>query len=92
MPTHFGDLDLRIQPAREGAELNYTLQLTPCGDQARRDLSRIVLYVRTPAGQKIESASVDGMPVSSFADTALVIPRPSRGKEIRVAVKAQSEP
>jgi hypothetical protein len=92
LPTYFGDLDLKIQPTPKGDELNYTIQLIPRGDQAQRELSKIVLYPRTAAGQPIGAATVDGKRVTGFTDAALVIPRPARGREIQVAVKTRLEP
>ena len=92
LPTHFGDLDLKIRPAREGDELNYTIKLSPRGDQQQRELSRMVLYPRTLTGQAIAQASVDGKPVTAFTDAALVIPQPPRGREIQVTVKTRPQP
>jgi hypothetical protein len=89
LPTHFGDLDLRIQPTPKGDELNYTIKITPRGDQKQRELSRIVLYPRTATGKPTASASVNGKAVTGFTDTAVVITRPPRGKEIRVGVKTR---
>ena len=89
LPTHFGDLDLRIQPTPKGDELNYTIKVTPRGDQKQRELSRIVLYPRTATGKPIASASVNGKAVTGFTDTAVVITRPPRGKEIRVGIKTR---
>jgi hypothetical protein len=86
LPTHFGDVDLQIQPTPKGDQLSYTIKITPRGDQKQRELSRIVLYPRTATGRAIASASIDGKPASGFTDTALVIPKPPRGREIRVTV------
>jgi hypothetical protein len=87
LPTHFGDVDLRIQPTPKGDQLSYTIKITPRGDQKQRELSRIVLYPRTATGRAIASASIDGKPASGFTDTALVIPKPPRDREIRVTVR-----
>ena len=87
LPTHFGDVDLRIQPTPRGDQLSYTIKITPQGDQKQRELSRIVLYPRTPTGRAIASASIDGKPASGFTDTALVISKPPRDREIRVTVR-----
>jgi hypothetical protein len=86
LPTHFGDVDLRIQPTPKGDQLTYALRITPRGDQKQRELSRIVLYPRTVRGQAIASASIDDKPASGFTDTALVIPKPPRDREVRVTV------
>jgi hypothetical protein len=87
LPTHFGDVDLTIQPTPKGDRLDYAIKLSPRGDQRQRELSRIVLYPRTATGRAIASASVDGKPVSGFTDSALVIPKPPRDKEIEVTVR-----
>lgn len=87
LPTHFGDVDLTIQPTPKGDRLDYAIKLSPRGDQQQRELSRIVLYPRTATGRAIASASVDGKPVSGFTDSALVIPKPPRDKEIEVTVR-----
>ena len=91
LPTHFGVLDLTIRPTPKGDRLDYTIKLSPRGDQKKRDFSRIVLYPRTARGQPIAEVGVDGKATRSFTDTALVIPKPPRGKEIRVCVKTRPE-
>ena len=73
-------------PRRQGDQLSYTIKITPRGDQKQRELAKIVLYPRTATGQAIASASVDGKLVTGFTDTALVIPKPPRDREIRVTV------
>jgi hypothetical protein len=87
LPTHFGNVDLRIQPTPKGDELNYTIKISPQGDQKKRELSKIVLYPRTATGRAIASATVNGKPAIGFTDTVLVIPAPSRDREIEVTVK-----
>jgi hypothetical protein len=87
LPTHFGDVDLRIQPTPKGDQLSYTIKITPRGDQKERELAKIVLYPRTATGRAIDSVSVDGKPASGFTDTALIIPKPPRDREIRVTVR-----
>jgi hypothetical protein len=86
LPTHFGDVDLRIQPTPKGDQLSYTMKITPRGDQKQRELAKIVLYPRTATGRAIASVSVDGKPASGFTDAAFVIPKPPRDREIRVTV------
>jgi hypothetical protein len=92
LPTHFGDVDLKIQPTPKGEQLSYTMKITPRGDQKQRELSRIVLYPRTARGQAIASASINGKRVTAFTDTALVISKPRRDREIRVTVNTRQEP
>ena len=87
LPTHFGDVDLRIQPTPKGDQLSYTIKITPRGDQKERGLAKIVLYPRTATGRAIDSVTVDGKRASGFTDTALVIPKPPRDREIRVTVR-----
>jgi hypothetical protein len=89
LPTHFGDVDLAIQPTRNGEHLTYKLKINPKGDQDRRELSKIVLYPRTAGGRPIAQVNVDGTPASSFTDRTVVIPRPPRGKEIDISVKTR---
>ena len=38
LPTHFGDLDLKIEPRPDGKTIDYTIRITPKGDQASRAL------------------------------------------------------
>ena len=33
LPTHFGDLDLNIQPQADGNRIDYSIRITPKGDQ-----------------------------------------------------------
>jgi len=87
LPTHFGELDLSIQPAPTGDQLNYGFRITPRGDQAQRELSRLVLYPRSAGGRPIDAVSVDGKPATAFTDAAVIIPGPDRGREIKVTVK-----
>jgi hypothetical protein len=87
LPTHFGDVDLAIQPTRNGERLTYKLKISPKGDQDRRELSKIVLSPRTADGRPIAQVSIDGTTVGSFTDKTVVIPRPSRGKEIAINVE-----
>ena len=89
LPTHFGDVDLKIQPTPAGDQLSYTMKITPRGDQKQRELAKIVLYPRTANGRAIGSASVDGKPATGFTDTALVIPKPPRDREIQVTVSTR---
>ena len=89
LPTHFGDLDLTIQPTLKGDQLTYQLKIRPKGDQAQRDLERLVLYPRTAKGAPIASATVDGQAVSGFTDRALLIPRPPRNHEIQIQIQTR---
>jgi hypothetical protein len=86
LPTHFGDLDLTIQPQADGNRLDYHLRITPKGDQAARELAKIILYPRTADGRPIGTVSIDGHPTSSFTDRAIVIPQPSRSNEMEIVV------
>jgi len=86
LPTHFGNLDLRIQPTAAGDELNYIVKLTPRGDQRKRNVSKIVLYPRTATGRAIASVTVNGKPTSAFTDTVVIIPKPPRGREYSIVV------
>jgi hypothetical protein len=88
LPTHFGDLDLTIQPSAKGDRLIYRLKLNPKGDQGQRALSKIVLYPRTVNGQPITQAAINGEATTSFTAGALVIPNPARNREIQIVVQA----
>ena len=86
-------MDLRIQPTPKGDELNYTIKITPAGgSEAAGVVPKFVLYPRTATGEPSRSASMNGKPVTGFTDTALVIPKPPRDREIRVTVKTRQEP
>ena len=86
LTTHFGDLDLQIRPDREGRSVEYRITLSPQGDQAARPLEKIILFPRLPAGRSIHSVSRDGQSVDAFTRDSVIIPRPERGKVIRVQV------
>ena len=88
LATHFGNLDLTIQPSPKGERLTYRIKLNPKGDQGKRELSKIVLYPRTVNGQPITHATIDGKATGSFTASALVIPKPARGREIQIIVEA----
>ena len=89
LPTHFGAVDLTIQPTPNGEQLTYKLRINPRGDQARRELSQIVLYPRTANGRPIAEASIGRRRTRNFTDRTVVIPQPSRGKEIEISVKTR---
>jgi len=86
LATHFGDLDLTIQPQADGNRLDYQIQLTPRGDQDRRDLAKFLLHPRTPEGRAIRQVIVDGRQVDGFSDGLVVIPRPLRNKPVHVEI------
>jgi hypothetical protein len=84
LPTHFGDLDLTIQPDPEGGRIDYRIRIAPRGDQARRELTRIVLSPRVPEGRGVAGMTVDGNLSNSFTDGVVVIPNPPRDRELKV--------
>ncbi len=86
LATHFGDLDLSIQPDPAGARIDYRIHIRPQGDQADRELSRLVLSARTPTGRRISNVLVDGRPSTAFTDQTIIIPQPPRNREILVQV------
>ena len=59
MTTHFGDLDLQIRPSNDGTVVDYRIRISPKGDQASRNLERIILYPRLPDGRAIQSVTLD---------------------------------
>ena len=82
LTTHFGDLDLQIQPVAMGTAVEYRITVSPKGDQAARPLDKIILYPRLPGGRTIRSVSCDGQPVEAFTRDSVIIARPERGKTI----------
>ncbi|MHB9076670.1 MAG: hypothetical protein ACYC3X_04135 [Pirellulaceae bacterium] len=86
LTTHFGDLDLQIQPDRAGTAVEYRITVSPKGDQATRPLDKIILYPRLPGGRTIRSVSCDDQPVEAFTRDSVIIARPERGKTICVQV------
>jgi hypothetical protein len=89
LPTHFGDVDLAIQPTPNGDELTYKVKLTPKGDQNKREFAKIVLYPRTANGRPIAKVSINGRATANFTDAAVIIPQPSRGKEMEIHVQTR---
>lgn len=89
LATQFGDLTLRIEPQPGGAAVNYCILIAPQGDQADRELSKIILYPRLPDGRPISQVLINGRPTDAFTSDAVVIARPERGGEIRLQVSAQ---
>jgi hypothetical protein len=81
LPTHFGDLELTIQPQAGATQLDYRFRLTPQGDQSKRRLERIVVNARMPGGQPIASVTVNGKPWAYLIGHSVVLPRPERNKE-----------
>ncbi|HIJ64609.1 MAG TPA: hypothetical protein HPP77_01555 [Candidatus Hydrogenedentes bacterium] len=86
LATHFGDLDLTIQPEPEGGRIEYTLKISPKGDQDERKLERIVLYSRTADGRRVEAVRINGKPTGNFTNEAVIIPGPKRGRKMRITV------
>jgi hypothetical protein len=89
LPTHFGDLDLKIDPQKDGNGIDYTMRITPRGDQPTRALERIVLYPRIPGGRAIGSVSFDGKALQDFMRDTVILPSPARGKEMRVSIRVK---
>ena len=88
LPTHFGDLDLKIEPRPDGRTIDYTIRITPQGDQASRALERIVLYPRIPGGRAIGKVTLDGKDVKEFTRDTVILASPKRDGEMRVSVQA----
>ena len=91
LPTHFGILDLAIEPQPDGRTIDYVIRVTPQGDQRQRPLDRIVLSPRIPNGRAIEGVSVDGRDLKSFSRDRVLLADPSRDAEIHVSVRASAE-
>jgi hypothetical protein len=88
LPTHFGTLDLAIDPQRDGSAIRYTIRITPRGDQAQRKLEKIVLYPRIDGGRAVRRVTLDGREVASFSRDCVVLADPPRGATISVVVEA----
>ncbi len=89
LPTHFGSLDLRIQPQPDGGAIRYRIRIVPRGDQAARALDKIVLYPRVAGGRAIGRVTVDGQPIHQFTRDAVILAAPKRGPEMEVAVEVE---
>jgi hypothetical protein len=87
LTTHFGDLDLNIQPGEAGDQIDYRIRIEPKGDQTGRELRRIVLSVRAPDGRPLVSVAVNGQQIENFSRDTVIIARPPRGEGIRVGVQ-----
>jgi hypothetical protein len=90
LPTHFGDLDLKIEPRPDGKTIDYTIRVTPKGDQANRPLEKIVLYPRIPGGRAISKVTFDGKDVKEFTRDTVILAPPKRGEDMRVSVDAET--
>jgi len=88
LPTHFGRMDLTIQPQTDGNRIAYLFRLTPQGDQAERKLDRIVLYPRIPGGRGIERVTVDGTEYRQFTRDSIILADPKRPSAARIIVQA----
>jgi hypothetical protein len=89
LPTHFGDLDLKIEPRSDGSAIDYTIRITPQGDQKSRALERIVLHPRIPGGRAITKVTVDGKELREFTRDTVIYAAPPRDAEIRMSVEMQ---
>ena len=86
VPTHFGYLDLSVEPRRDGSHLDYQFKLDPKGDQASRTLDKIVVDARTSCGRKIKRVSLNGQSYENFFNEQVLIPQALRNKEYRLQV------
>ena len=90
LATHFGDLDLKIEPRPDGKAIDYTIRIMPRGDQASRPFEKIVLYARVPGGRAIGNVTLDGKDVKEFTRDTVIFALPKRGKEMHVSVQVGS--
>ena len=90
LATHFGDLDLKIEPRPDGKAIDYTIRIVPRGDQASRPFEKIVLYARVPGGRAIGNVTLDGKDVKEFTRDTVIFASPKRGKEMHVSVQVGS--
>jgi hypothetical protein len=89
LPTHFGNLDLKIEPQPDGNRIGYAIRVAPRGDQANKPLEKIVLYPRIPGGRAIKRVSLDGKNLQDFTRDTVILPSPSREKTMHVSVEAE---
>ncbi len=89
LPTHFGQLDLTIQPQADGNRIDYRLRIMPRGDQAARELAKIVLHPRTVDGRSVSEVIIDGKPAECHSSGEIPIPQPVRGHDIRISVSTR---
>jgi hypothetical protein len=87
LPTYFGVLDLKIKPNDGGSEIQYTVKVTPKGDQSKRPLSKIILFPRSAMGRAIESAKLNGKEIDSFSRNQVILPRPDRNRTMEIQVR-----
>ncbi len=87
LPTHFGQLDLRIEPDQDGHSIRYSVRIEPQGDQAARPLNKIVLFPRTDGGRPIQRVTLDAKEHRDFTRDAVVIPAPERGRNLDITVE-----
>jgi hypothetical protein len=90
LPTYFGDLELKIEPRADGKSIDYTIAVTPKGDQAARPLDKIVLYPRIPGGKPISKVTLDGKDLAAFTRDTVILAAPERGKEMNISVQAEA--
>ena len=89
LPTYFGDLDLKIEPRPTGNAIDYTIRLTPKGDQIDRPLEQIVLYPRVPTGRAIRKVTLDGKDVREFTRDTVILALPKRDAEMHLSIQTR---
>jgi len=87
LPTYFGVLDLEIHPNGDGSRIDYSVKITPQGDQAKRELKRIILFPRSVTGNAIESVICNGKSIEAFSRDAIILSQPVRGKTMNIQVE-----
>lgn len=91
LPTEFGDLDLTISPQRDGNYVDYSVSITPKGDQSNRWPEKIVLFPRLAYGRPIKEVEFNGDKIASFTNNAVILPGLEKGQEARIRVTAKDE-
>jgi hypothetical protein len=89
LPTHFGQLALRVSSSDAGRHTEYRFRLDPKGDQARRPLTRVVVSARLPGGRRLKSVRLNGRPIESWFGETVILPRPVRGTWQRLELAAE---
>jgi hypothetical protein len=86
LPTHFGVLDLKVQPSTDGKTIDYTFSIEPNGDQGKRKLAKIIVSPRAATGCAIQDVQMNGKAVDSFTRDQIILSKPKRNQTIKVHV------
>ncbi len=88
LPTSFGSLDLNITPNADAKQVDYDIKITPQGDQAQREFTKIILSPRIPEGRSIVGVVVNDKQMDSFTQDEILLNNPPRNTSMHVTVTA----